>query len=269
VNSSSTQVSARIGESFDAAMIVPGAEVLLHPTTDAALVRLDRPIPPHVALPVALGTVTIDATWLGRLLEISGFGQTELGTVGWRRFAVESVTVVDSETFSVSGDGFSGACGGDSGGPALTRGADGRTVAVGILTVGAVSCSGTDRYVRTDRLLPWVLEHVELPFSSPGPCPTWGEGGRCFEGTAVWCAENELIAEACGSRPCGWDETVQRYGCLRAGGDPCEGLSPLGVCEGQVARSCSDGNLREWPCGACGSDCVRSPKTGRVGCLAP
>ena len=112
----------------------------LEPTTSAVEVV---PIPPAQGAELDVG----DA------VELAGFGLTEDGSSGQRRFVEETVVSADRSWLTVEGVGASGACSGDSGGPLLARGPDGAIFVFGALSNGSASCDGRDRYGRVDSAL--------------------------------------------------------------------------------------------------------------------
>lgn len=128
----------------------------LHPRLDVALLRVDPESRPHGAAPIPPYDGPMDEAWLDRSVQLAGVGRTEHGTVGTLRFASEPVIDLWPEAFVVDGQGRTGACGGDSGGPALATDEDGRPVVVGLLDSGDPSCLHRDVYTRVDVLGSWA-----------------------------------------------------------------------------------------------------------------
>lgn len=127
----------------------------LHPRLDVAVLWVD----PHERS-VGAGWIlpydgSMDETWLDRPVELAGVGTTEDGTVGALRFVTEPVVDLLPTTFVVDGRGQTGACGGDSGGPALAHDASGRLRVMGLLDTGDPSCVDQDVYTRVDVLREW------------------------------------------------------------------------------------------------------------------
>jgi S1-C subfamily serine protease len=155
-----TVMRVTLGETgaCDGSNSVLATELVPHETEDLCLLR----IPAQTAgdlVPVEYG----DDSGLepGALVELAGFGQTDDGSRG-RHFAVEAVSSLDQSSIWVSGDGKSGACAGDSGGPLLTRNGSGSVVALGALSQGSADCLGLDRYVRLSSVRRWLDERTAL-----------------------------------------------------------------------------------------------------------
>jgi hypothetical protein len=210
----------------------------------------------------------------GRLVQIAGIGvgaDLDLGL----SFAVEEIVARTDAKFTVSAPGYAGACVGDSGGPAMTRGENGEVEVWGILSEGASSCWGEDDYVRADRLRSWADAIVgELP-SSERACGAMTFQGRCYGDVAVWCDAASGTGGSLESRRCeqddrcGWSGAVGGYRCVARDSDPCRGIDELGTCESGDALSCNEGALRRNVCSRCGAACVRSPHTGEAVCALP
>jgi hypothetical protein len=243
----------------------------LHPTLDLAVLEIE-------ALPTAIaaGSIPPAASPLPGLVEradvqLAGFGADEHGQIGSRRFNVEAIETLYSDRMLVSAQGMAGACEGDSGGPALMRGPDGHVVVVGILSAGSVTCFGTDTYVRVDAATVWLAEQVPpAPRLVPqGIARTaLGTKGKCFANMAVWLDQGAIKADACATDlACGWDGPAQGFRCLAPAHDACGGISELGSCQGGTSIRCLDGEVAENPCGACGLECGRSPRTGAFVCF--
>lgn len=130
---------------------VTSTQVAVHPSLDAMLVELQEP--PSVAVPIELAG---DALNVGDRAEIAGYGWTEADSPGELHFAVQRIVELSSDTISVRGEGSTGACAADSGGPLLVRAADGRAAVAGILSEGSASCVGEDRYIRAAALQAWL-----------------------------------------------------------------------------------------------------------------
>ena len=89
---------------------------------------------------------------------LAGLGETEDGSLQGLRFVNEKIVAVGNIEVTVDGIHESGACAGDSGGPLLARGNDGKAGVIGVLDRGSSSCVGRDVYLRVDRLRSWALE---------------------------------------------------------------------------------------------------------------
>jgi hypothetical protein len=226
-----------------------------HPTLDLALVRV------------------LDGSFgRGTLVQLGGFGITERGISGERRFVVAEVEAVEAEFFAVNSQNLGGACDGDSGGPALLRGPDGQVWIAGVLQGGTSSCYGTDRYIRVDMAGQWLAEKLGAMsrVSPPGVRrESLGMSGRCFhENLAVWSDAGQIRAEHCDDgQSCGWDSRTGGFRCVDPDVDPCGGVTDLGRCEGDVALRCADGVVRSSACFRCGWSCGRSPRSGESVCF--
>lgn len=240
----------------------PVSTWVVHEGTDMALALLeDAPAVRH--LPVNLSP--IDQEWVGRLVEVSGFGLSTADGPAKRRFAVSTVVGVAEGSITIDAQGRAGACDGDSGGPLLARSETGAVHVFGTLRRGSSSCLGIDEYVRTDSVAAWLSAHVERSEPLQESCPAFGDAGRCFANTAVWCEDDALRAEACDARRCGWSSLDSGYRCL-SGDDPCQGVSDVGRCNGTTALRCASGRLQSHHCGDCGATCAHSGVDGRAGC---
>jgi secreted trypsin-like serine protease len=56
----------------------------------------------------------------------------------------------------VDGEGRTGACAGDSGGPLLVADSSGQARVAGVLDRGSADCLGLDLYTRIDALADWI-----------------------------------------------------------------------------------------------------------------
>jgi trypsin len=246
-------------------------ERIPHPSRDVALLRVafDRGVEPAFAPLQVVGTDgdarTPDLAE-GDVVEIAGYGLTETGGSRELRFLVEPVIAIESDSVLVSGHGSSGACGGDSGGPLLVRARDGSVAVAGILTSGSPTCLHEDRYVRLDGLRDWIVLTAGAVGSQQAECGTIDEAGRCLFGSAIWCADGELVSEACesGTR-CGWNANLAGHRCVEPRTDPCFGVDSVGSCRDDVAARCEHGVLEREVC-SCGTACSVEGTTGRPIC---
>ncbi|MBX7195143.1 MAG: trypsin-like serine protease [Sandaracinaceae bacterium] len=191
---------------------VPFSRSITHPSLDLMLLELDADatsaVPGLTPVPVYGASL---AGFVGRTAEGSGYGQTESGGVGSRRFTAEPVVDVSSQFVSVDGEGRHGLCFGDSGGPLMVR-ESGQVYVIGALSNGDGSCVGVDNYTRVDQGRAWIESNVG-PVDPPPPDPCMGEtlAGRCEGTTAIWCEGSTIKRRACGT--CG-----QRCGVVAAVG---------------------------------------------------
>jgi hypothetical protein len=156
----STRVTARFGPRAacgdDGRRAVASAEVYTHAQLDLMLVRLAE-APARVGIDVApIRPQPDEALRPGEIVELAGFGRTEDSLPGQLRFVAEPVSAVAPEWIDVDGQGRSGACVADSGGPLLVRDAGGAVRSAGVLSEGSASCVGVDRYVRVRAALDWL-----------------------------------------------------------------------------------------------------------------
>jgi trypsin len=135
---------------------------------DAALLRLARPVEvPPLPLPEP-GWGTLETNQPARVV---GFGDTKDATApsGRRRQGALLVTQVEADAFH-AGPSPAMSCVGDSGGPVLVRGADGREVLAGVTASGDVACRKDAFNVRVDALLEdFVRPFLAEPAPPPGP----------------------------------------------------------------------------------------------------
>lgn len=261
----------RFGPDAEApAHVIPVTEHETHPNLDLILLRFDANayaefpveplLPPADTLPMSLA---------GSVATLAGYGLDETLRAGRRVFAAERVLALEDEFVVVDGEGLSGACAGDSGGPLFGRALDGSVRVYGVLDSGSGDCRGQDRYTRLDRALTWaeLRSQSESEPSTEG-CGNLGVEGRCFGAVAVYCDGATLRREPCGALTCGFDNQAGGYRCLEATTDPCAGVPDNGVCVGDQAQFCDAGVLRGVSCNECADRCGMSPISGRVACVA-
>lgn len=253
--------------------IVSVDEVFLHPYLDVAIMvsgaleRLDS----DIVMPLTPHTAALGREWVGTPVEIAGFGVTETRSPDGPRFVTEEVSRVEDDHLVVDGKGWSGACVGDSGGPALGRDDTGAVRVLGILDDGDRSCVGEDFFIRLDRLNNWApyAELVAPHEASGAPCDGLVAAGECFRGRAMWCDGSSAHVDDCkaGGKQCGWDSDSAGFRCVAAESDPCSGLGSFARCEEGQVISCSRGRLRSVDCLACGTSCVPWQTRSGAGCL--
>jgi hypothetical protein len=247
------------------------AEARRHPTLDLALLRVAA----DAAAKSTLSFLSWDGAGLvasslepGDLVELAGYGENEQGELGELGFLVQPATRVESTSITTSGDGRSGACQGDSGGPMLRRGGNGNVTVIGVLTLGAASCTGEDDYVRASAAEDWLRETLLTLPEPAAPCGKLTGAGRCFDRRAVWCDDGVTRTAECDlTMPCGWNADADGFRCVRRQDDSCRGVGSFGRCDDGGALYCDGGVVRRTDCGPCGA-CLIAPGDGRAACGA-
>ncbi len=244
-----------------------------HPDLDVSLIELE--LDPRLLVPelVPLRITTDEATdaWIGSIAEAAGYGQTPQGRLGTRYFTAEPVVAISERAITIDGEGARGVCFGDSGGPLLMRSSDGSVRIVGVLSGGDSSCLGRDNFARLDRARAFVETATgPTPEAEELGCRGFSDEGRCVLGVSVFCGEDDVLhAEVCGDdEVCGWNEDEAAFRCVAPARDTCAGIDNWGVCAGDVARFCKDGELQEIDCGECGLVCAVSAAAGGVTCAS-
>jgi hypothetical protein len=232
-----------------------------YPEPGVLLVKLD----PGDLLFSEYFSVFSDEPTVGQRIMAGGYGVDGAGESGRLRFIVEEVESLDERRIVITAHGRGGMCNGDSGSPILARRPDGVIAALGLLLGGSRSCRGTDVFIRTKGMLPWLMKHTTLA-DPAGSCGTLSVEGRCFEGAAMWCDAGELVATPCPSNTrCGYDTGRAGYRCVSPGEDPCDGADGFGACDGNFASTCEGGRLARVECRcetSCGYDTF-----GRAACF--
>lgn len=235
---------------------VRAARVIAHPTSDSTLVELERAATdamPGVE-PVPLFTGTLDRSWIGRRVELAGYGQNERGGYGVRAFTAQPLVALRGDMVSTDGEGRHGVCYGDSGGPMFVIASDGSVRVAGSLTGGDGSCVGVDEYTRVDVYYDWMVGYTGEPPAPPG-------GGT--EPTPPPPAPSDPPP----SDPPPSDPPSDPP---PPGAPPsCAELGTWGRCERDVAVWCEDGVLHERDCGVCGEICREAPELGGAYCDLP
>lgn len=132
-----------------------------HPSLDVMLIRLSAQSAEPCISGIPLLETQIDASWQGKRAVLAGVGLDESGEVGRLRFVEETIHAVHDDELWVDGEGRSGACVGDSGGPLLIPSSSSGPRLAGVLDRGSRDCLGTDVYIRSDVLFPWISEQIE------------------------------------------------------------------------------------------------------------
>jgi len=124
-----------------------------HPELDVALLQLATPLS---RAPIPLLDEPMGDAWSNAPVELAGYGFSRSEGLGVLQFASEQIESLETDRIVVNGDGRTGACKGDSGGPLFGSTASGELRVIGVLQGGTPSCAGTDYYTRVDRLLDWA-----------------------------------------------------------------------------------------------------------------
>jgi hypothetical protein len=246
--------------------------VVDHPTMDLTLARARSrasSLAPGIE-PIPVMTERLDARWIERLAEAAGYGMQEHHTtatyVPERRFVALPIVALEASRAVVDGRGERGVCGGDSGGPLLVLADDGTVRVAGALQGGDSSCVGRDFYTRTDTTLEWIERSIGRVVAPGASCEGIPAEGLCVGNSTARCVDGRVAVERCSDR-CGWSVASSGYRCLTQP-DPCGGLDYRGSCDGDVARWCDRGVLRERDCAACGDAlrCDVVPELGGAYC---
>lgn len=140
-----------------------------HPTADIALARLSAPAPARYA---RISLVPRSTRFRNGSVELGGFGrrtaeQVSTGGLAAVLSAMATNVEIGAPIFTVSSRN-SGACFGDSGGPAYVVRPTSRSV-LGVLSNGNASCRGGDTYVPTTTYETWLRSKAgtEIRFVDP------------------------------------------------------------------------------------------------------
>jgi hypothetical protein len=226
-----------------------------HLHRDLALLELEphAELDPLLTEPFAV-VAEREAPVIGEHVLLAGFGRTAEGTYGDLHFVAEPIVEVTGHEITVDGEGRSGACSRDSGGPLFGQGPEQPLTLIGVLLNGAPSCMGRDTYQRVDTVADWVSETIDSAEQDSCSGLTWE--GTCEVGGAHWCDAGQVYGEACASGTvCGFDEAARGYRCVLPQEDPCRGAGPLGTCLGDRLVRCRHGELIELDCSDCGGRC--------------
>jgi hypothetical protein len=253
----------------DDALPLPVVERVAHPNLDVALFKVSASASASQLQPIPVAAIGEIALSIDSVVELAGYGLTEAGDIRELRFLAERIVEMDERHFVVDGFGANGACLGDSGGPLLVRARSGAARVVGVLTTGATSCVGRDRYVRLDALAEWVSEVVGSLAAIDEACGGITDEGRCLYGSAMFCDKGQLVAQPCaGGEACGWDGAARGFRCVEGGRSPCDGVDSVGACLDGVPSWCNAGILESQACG-CDDVCGIDGKTGGPRCRKP
>lgn len=230
-----------------------------HPTVDITLAHVSTPASSRIPelLPVPIMTEPIDGSWIGRIVEASGYGRQEDGSSGEREFSAETLVGITDTEITIDGMGMNGVCQGDSGGPLFGVASDGTVRVIGELFGGDSSCVDQDNFTRTDAQREWIEAIIGPVVVDGAPCGSVTPVGDCVGSTsAAWCddATGTITSEQCaGGTACGWSAEVGGFRCVTD--DPCMGVNATGECQGTTAVWCDAGVIRQRACGECANLC--------------
>jgi len=209
----------RIGpNAFQPRYVVGVAKLKAHPhfnpttiTNDIAYVTLKTDAP---ATPMTL-LAGMDTTWVGTPLLFVGYGVTNGHTqtgVGKKRAVTIPITEVGDTQFRYEAPGKN-SCNGDSGGPALFRDPTAGYLIAGVTSYGDVGCTVYGVDTRVDAYVSFVGAAAAGPSD---PCRGETFGGRCKNGTLIWCENHEVMTLDCNAdgATCGWDPSGGYYNCF-------------------------------------------------------
>lgn len=112
---------------------------------------------------------------------------------------------------------------------------------------------------------------------APSTCGALTSEGVCSADRLSRCNEGQVETIDCQARgtKCGWDDVLQRNGCLASTPSPapesngCGGLTYEGTCAGDALSWCESGELRTQDCAAQGKVCGWNAAQGYNDCVAP
>jgi Trypsin len=238
---------------YDPVATIPVVAVREHPEFDIAVLVLDsRALDGLGITPIPIYTDTLTDNDIGTHHEQVGFGDTELGGNRGRFFVTEPMVAFEEPGgyLVVDGDDQRGVCFGDSGGPSLRLDASGRVRVAGVLGYGDPSCTGQDRYTRTDL----VVDFIEV---STGVTPT---AALNCSNAVLGCSADGRLSSSCtndvvGRTLCQDDEVCRDDGCVAAAADPCGQETSFGRCDDGVLHWCKDNIAVRRDCESCGEIC--------------
>jgi secreted trypsin-like serine protease len=152
------------GYALEGASVRSVVAVHEHPSLDLGLLEVSPSCSALSHEPLQLAT-SAQLPNLEDEVVIAGYGRTEDGSYGDLLFAVEPVVELTAGALRVDGQGQSGACDGDSGGPLLVQDTEGSPRLVGTLSAGDASCLGIDEYVLVSAAADWAP--LRAVFDSP------------------------------------------------------------------------------------------------------
>ncbi|MER6678076.1 S1 family peptidase [Streptomyces sp. NPDC000983] len=197
-----TDLTTTAGETRTITELVP------HPSRDAVLARLSRPV--TTIAPVSLASA---AAAPGEQLTVAGYGRT---ASEWAPLRLHSggfnVDSVATDTVATTGENGASVCMGDTGGPAV-RLVDGKPELVAVSSRSwQGGCFGTDPTVtrtgavstRVDDLRSWVTATVAVPpAAADGAWRAYGNTNPITSSSSTWrCASSKTITTGVVAQVC-------------------------------------------------------------------
>ena len=194
----------------------------------------------------------------GQNVQAVGYGFTRDGdnSNSSRWWVVLNISRETTAAYIASGDGTTGTCDGDSGGPLLWAPPAGQAGVYAALSLGEAhtACLGDSWYTRLDDASNAAFVPPYLPAD---PCEGETRVGRCASAArAVYCVDGVLHDETCGAgQACGTGADGNNR-CLTLGPCEAEGLDRAGTCTADGhARWCEEGRVMDRDCPLCGQAC--------------
>lgn len=190
------------------------------------------------------------AAILQRRVEIAGYGRTDtsssLNMKKGRFFTSVELTSITDLTVVIDGQGVTGACDGDSGGPVLALNMRQTPVVLGVLRGGSLNCVGEDHYARLDlpHVRDWIESYIMLTWTTypeGSVCGNLSYYGRCVSDYVEYCDQNfSIVRQDCNAdgvpKSCSFLNLESGYACR-----------PNASCERGVCKSRFDGFLPPAP----------------------
>ena len=186
---------------------------------------------------------------LKRRVEIAGFGRTDTAPGASQKrgrfFTSVELSDLTDLTVVIDGQGVTGACDGDSGGPVLTLNMRQAPVILGVLRGGSETCVGQDHYARLDlpHVRDWIETHIMrtwLTYPEGSVCGNLSYYGRCVVDYVEYCDDFNIVRQDCTAdgqpKTCSFLNLEIGYACR-----------PLSTCLGGVCKSRFDGFLPPAP----------------------
>ena len=216
--------------------------------------------------PIPANDHPLNDDMLGDEVQTVGYGETHNDKYNTKRWwTTELFNDYSTYSLSVNGQGESSVCYGDSGGPVIYDFGSGPVV-LGAVSYGDPSCVGVDYFSRLDADIDWINQTLDR---FPLGCGDLTEVGLCEDGIARWCENDRAMSQVCTTNQgtCGENEDGL-YRCLPP--TECNLLGYRGEClEGDIARWCDDGVIRQRRCLPCDQICGFYDREVGFYCLDP